>query len=86
MSTRPGDVRFLQASLSQPRAIMGGMTATVPRRRTPGQLSLGAARLGAGDDGAFHPAVAEWFRRRFPEGPTRPQAEGWSRSRPGPTR
>ena len=25
----------------------------------------------------FHPAVAEWFRRRFPEGPTAPQAEGW---------
>ncbi|MGH9122877.1 MAG: DEAD/DEAH box helicase, partial [Acidimicrobiales bacterium] len=25
----------------------------------------------------FHPAVAEWFRRRFPEGPTPPQAEGW---------
>src|SRR4051812_26646774 len=24
----------------------------------------------------FHPAVAEWFRRRFPEGPTTPQAEG----------
>src|SRR5687768_13234709 len=26
---------------------------------------------------AFHPAVAEWFRRRFPEGPTPPQEEGW---------
>ena len=25
----------------------------------------------------FHPAVAEWFRRRFPDGPTAPQAEGW---------
>ena len=25
----------------------------------------------------FHPAVAEWFRRRFPEGPTTPQSEGW---------
>jgi ATP-dependent Lhr-like helicase len=25
----------------------------------------------------FHPAVAEWFRRRFPDGPTVPQAEGW---------
>ena len=25
----------------------------------------------------FHPAVAEWFRRRFREGPTTPQAEGW---------
>src|SRR5688572_11625235 len=26
---------------------------------------------------AFHPAVAEWFARRFPEGPTPPQEEGW---------
>lgn len=25
----------------------------------------------------FHPAVAEWFRRRFPEGPTAPQRDGW---------
>jgi ATP-dependent Lhr-like helicase len=25
----------------------------------------------------FHPAVAEWFRRRFPDGPTAPQARGW---------
>src|SRR5215510_9745032 len=26
---------------------------------------------------AFHPAVRVWFERRFPEGPTPPQAEGW---------
>ncbi|MDP8954759.1 MAG: DEAD/DEAH box helicase, partial [Actinomycetota bacterium] len=26
---------------------------------------------------SFHPAVAGWFRRRFPEGPTPPQAQGW---------
>ncbi|GAA5113550.1 DEAD/DEAH box helicase [Haloechinothrix salitolerans] len=25
----------------------------------------------------FHPAVRTWFERRFPEGPTAPQAEGW---------
>jgi ATP-dependent Lhr-like helicase len=37
------------------------------------QLTLGS---GAGD-GQFHPAVAEWFRRRFPDGPTPPQTEGW---------
>ncbi len=24
-----------------------------------------------------HPAVATWFARRFPDGPTEPQAEGW---------
>ena len=33
-------------------------------------------RAGRGVDG-FHPAVAEWFRRRFPEGPTEAQAQGW---------
>src|SRR5438309_377842 len=26
---------------------------------------------------AFHPAVAAWFERRFPEGPTEPQVQGW---------
>src|SRR5579872_3528945 len=25
----------------------------------------------------FHPAVATWFARRFPDGPTEPQAQGW---------
>jgi ATP-dependent helicase Lhr and Lhr-like helicase len=25
----------------------------------------------------FHPAVRAWFERRFPAGPTEPQAEGW---------
>ncbi|HYV60255.1 MAG TPA: DEAD/DEAH box helicase, partial [Acidimicrobiia bacterium] len=33
-------------------------------------------RAGGGVDG-FHPAVAEWFRRRFAEGPTEAQAQGW---------
>jgi ATP-dependent helicase Lhr and Lhr-like helicase len=27
----------------------------------------------------FHPAVRTWFERRFPEGPTEPQAHGWGR-------
>ena len=26
---------------------------------------------------AFHPAVRTWFERRFPDGPTEPQARGW---------
>ena len=25
----------------------------------------------------FHPAIRTWFERRFPEGPTDPQAHGW---------
>src|SRR5215831_17086662 len=28
--------------------------------------------------GTYHPAVQTWFRRRFPEGPTRPQTGGWT--------
>src|SRR3954465_13524162 len=43
------------------------------------QLTLGP-RVGGDPHPAlagFHPAVAEWFRRRFPEGPTTPQVEGW---------
>ena len=27
---------------------------------------------------SFHPAVAAWFARRFPDGPTDPQAQGWA--------
>jgi ATP-dependent Lhr-like helicase len=29
------------------------------------------------DLSAFHPAVRAWFERRFPEGPTPAQSEGW---------
>ncbi|HEY8524336.1 MAG TPA: DEAD/DEAH box helicase [Acidimicrobiales bacterium] len=40
-----------------------------------------AVRAG-GLDG-FHPAVATWFARRFPEGPTEPQVRGWPHIRAG---
>ncbi len=45
----------------------------------PRQLTLSPTVEGAAHPAleGFHPAVAEWFRRRFPEGPTTPQAEGW---------
>ncbi|HXY95283.1 MAG TPA: DEAD/DEAH box helicase [Acidimicrobiia bacterium] len=45
----------------------------------PRQLSLSPAVVGEHFPqlAGFHPAVAEWFRRRFPEGPTTPQTEGW---------
>ncbi len=29
------------------------------------------------DPTVFHPAVGEWFRRQFPDGPTAPQEQGW---------
>src|SRR4029450_13827030 len=37
---------------------------------------IGRGGRGFAIDG-FHPAVAEWFRRRFPDGPTEAQAQGW---------
>lgn len=33
----------------------------------------------AGTVDSFHPAIAEWFQRRFPDGPTESQAHGWPR-------
>jgi ATP-dependent Lhr-like helicase len=36
-----------------------------------------------GDLSAFHPAVAGWFQRRFPGGPSEPQVEGWPLIRGG---
>jgi ATP-dependent Lhr-like helicase len=39
--------------------------------RPPGMLS------------AFHPAVALWFERQFPAGPSEPQVEGWPLIRSG---
>ncbi|MHB8451604.1 MAG: DEAD/DEAH box helicase, partial [Mycobacteriales bacterium] len=39
--------------------------------------SPAAAPLTAGTLDGFHPVLAEWFRRRFPAGPTEPQARGW---------
>ncbi|HET6873615.1 MAG TPA: DEAD/DEAH box helicase, partial [Acidimicrobiales bacterium] len=41
---------------------------------TPLELDLEWAHA---DPSEFHPAVAEWFRRQFPDGPTEPQAQGW---------
>lgn len=43
-------------------------------------VAAGVRQLAAGSiasvDG-FHPAVGTWFRRRFPDGPTAPQRDGW---------
>jgi ATP-dependent Lhr-like helicase len=46
---------------------------TTPTSPTP--TATTPAGLGAVD--GLHPAVATWFRRSFPEGPTTPQREGW---------
>ncbi|MGA3215266.1 MAG: DEAD/DEAH box helicase [Acidimicrobiales bacterium] len=44
-------------------------------------VSVGGSVIGRGPHEAlqgFHPAVAEWFSRRYPAGPTQAQAEGWA--------
>lgn len=38
---------------------------------------LQRAEFGVETDDGFHPAVVEWFRRAFPDGPTEPQRDGW---------
>ena len=45
-----------------------------PPDRPSRQLCLAEARP---NPFGFHPAVAEWFRRRFPDGPTPPQSQAW---------
>src|SRR5918997_3873174 len=45
-------------------------------RRTIGRM-LDVPTRSAGVLTDFHPAVAQWFRRRFPEGPSEPHAQGW---------
>ena len=53
------------------------LPAEVPASCEPARGSGGSEAQGGGSVEEFHPAVAEWFRRRFPEGPTSPQQEGW---------
>ena len=47
--------------------------ATATSFATPRQLTLGSTTVVDG----FHPAVGTWFRRRFPDGATPPQRDGW---------
>ncbi|HLM65180.1 MAG TPA: DEAD/DEAH box helicase [Acidimicrobiales bacterium] len=75
----------------RPKRAVGPVRSGAPLRPGRGERSSGA-QLGFAFPGlatgpaaevrgdgldAFHPAVATWFRRRFPDGPTPPQAEGW---------
>ena len=66
----------------------------VPSTQSSTQSSTDSA--GSGGLDGFHPAVATWFARRFPDGPSLPQEQGWpliaraptpsSRRRPGRAR
>src|SRR5438105_14220479 len=49
-----------------------------PALRPPGaRRNVSGARYRGRVLEAFHPAVRTWFERRFPDGPTEPQAAGW---------
>ena len=64
-----------------------------PRGRCYGQAAVNAVTSSQSTPAAafdpsvvlesFHPAVQVWFRRRFPAGPTPPQARGWPSIRAG---
>lgn len=41
------------------------------------KMKTGSAIGSAGELQGFHPAVREWFKSRFPEGPSLPQTHGW---------
>ena len=82
---RPGRSRPLvggRRRARRPAADDTGATAPAQLEATP---------LLAGLDGlpadsilhTFHPAVASWFRRRFPSGPTEPQRRAWPHIRSG---
>ncbi|MGH9113449.1 MAG: DEAD/DEAH box helicase, partial [Acidimicrobiales bacterium] len=50
-------------------------TAPAPvAKAPPAPTASGPPPRGLAD---FHPAVRTWFERRFPDGPTEPQAQGW---------
>ena len=49
---------------------MGGVVTT-PAPAAERRLPTAGRLVG------LHPAVAEWFGRRFPDGPTKPQSQGW---------
>ncbi|HYW87330.1 MAG TPA: DEAD/DEAH box helicase, partial [Chloroflexota bacterium] len=42
------------------------------------ELLTRSATVGTNVLAGFHPPIAEWFTRRFPDGPTEPQARGWA--------
>ena len=48
----------------------------------PSLLASARTMTGSALD-AFHPAIAAWFARRFPEGPTEPQEAAWPLIRQG---
>src|SRR5690606_26090359 len=60
---------------------VGTLAGVMVQVATPSLVDARAGTgAGAGDlagAGGFHPAVATWFARRFPGGPTAAQRQGW---------
>src|SRR5271165_2777596 len=59
--------------MSHPRVKMDTVPVT-GEASDPAKISVPGTNPLAG----FHPAIAEWFRRRFASGPTEAQARGWA--------
>ena len=55
----------------------GVIYARTSPRLAVGEANVGSRRYGERVLDSFHPAVRAWFERRFPAGPTEPQAGGW---------
>src|SRR6516225_6075727 len=66
-----GECHIIRPWMSHPPVRMDG----VAMARAPDQSSLDEETSPLD---AFHPAIAEWFRRRFVSGPTEAQARGWA--------
>ena len=73
-----------RADRAEPEPMLRGLVAPRGGLLQP-SLAAAAALEGLSDlpeDSilrTFHPAVASWFHRRFPSGPTEPQRSGWPR-------
>ncbi|HYA45843.1 MAG TPA: DEAD/DEAH box helicase, partial [Acidimicrobiales bacterium] len=69
------------AALSATAALLGSAALLNGRSMASLQATRPASHLDF--HLGFHPAVATWFARRFPEGPTEAQAGGWPHVRDG---
>ena len=70
----------------QPSTRRTSVPQSAPRPETPSLFPPEGTQVRELAGLGFHPAVAEWFARRFPEGPTPAQQQGWAQIARGATR
>ena len=71
------DGRTMTGSGPGRRRTLAVATPQSLRRGGHAERNVGARRYRERVLESFHPAVRAWFERRFPAGPTEPQAAGW---------